>query len=1260
MALRITKENTFNIWTHIDDSTAPDTEIILSKAYVRLADSSTENNMFELTEQSGSDNFRVGITDIIVKDNATGTPDEFFTTALDLITRLRELDYPYFDDSVSTTINIDDITVQNNGTTLITGAATLNFAEGLTATGTGTTKTIRADVTGNIYTTDGAISGEERQVTIENSGADDGSITFVGANMEMSLSPDSFSANADNWSIGANENGGSVNSSNNSSIEIIGRNGLQIRPGASGTITPSVPGQVLTATGINGETVWSNLPSGQVGTLQQVTDEGSTTDNSITVGETLTVGSGTEGFIVLTATGNPVVSSDGGSIRVSHETRVNLTSPSVTRNDNEILSTAGSWNASDNTPPLSNSDTGQIAVSYTVSAAGTVDFGLGPITFGVNDQVSNNGVFWFKSVDNNQGGGSGGITPEEREVLGVADITYELYDVAEDQTSRFWDTDGTLLTINGRSVSAFYPVSEGEYVNVYTDSGTVSFMALLDVTQTYVAGLRTIFPSTQRWRFKVPAGISFISWNTTFSNITRTSNYFKSEFDITTQLDDTYLSGLSGTWDNWRANRLEFQDQLKGRSIAPDPFFENFDILTQFIPISAWPTTTVTPIGILNNGNYTISKVTDLDTSANPRISSASTGLQFSRNYDNNLRDLNIKIDSVYLTGLGVVNGDSIRVGFWVKMDIAPNRPINFFFNDVQQNAVTDTTFTWVESIPMVFDSGLSHLEIPLSLASYENSSVVAESFVMTGLTVLNVTNDLWLGYEENENFIIEKAASDAVGDDITEEINQVLETNKTIFDTSVTQNYGGYVTNFRRELRTMIPQWNKPADEVRIVFFGDSILFGTGGAADQIGDWFLSEYGVPKANTNLNSCWGGYSTNEYLRTVESSVIFPNVDLVVLSEVGFQDGQEQMIQFIQARTNADIVIGTWTNYQSDPPFETDAQYYQLRDMAHSYGCEVWDINAILERAQIDGTQAPLYRDDLHLSALGITTIVDDFKLHIQQERIYNEYNTNQDIKNTIIQAAPDFNIPLNSITYSGSWSGAVGGGFLTSSTNSDSISIPFTGTGIEVLFDDNSGTANAGHNILLDSAAPSAYTRSNGEYLEYCTQLVGKTQTEPNWQFHRFFKAEVTLPFLTNNETEVEFEIVIDSITRNPDTTISGIGYTLRIDDGGFTNIGTGNINADATFTVRTTGQVRIPAQVFGLPNFLEMPDGDPDDGGGSGFVFNVGDTIQFFARKTWKDSFTSSEGLLRIAGLDRGAHTLEITKSDTTETRIQYFNIYK
>lgn len=139
-------------------------------------------------------------------------------------------------------------------------------------------------------------------------------------------------------------------------------------------------------------------------TLQQVTDEGATTTNDVTIEGELTVGDETYSLINLNDGNNGIIESDGGSMNISNDSK----DYTLSKNSGlaQITSFGENYNASTNTPTLANSDTGVKAVEYKVTVAGSQDFGAGSITFAVGDIVANDGSIWYKKVDNNQGGSS--------------------------------------------------------------------------------------------------------------------------------------------------------------------------------------------------------------------------------------------------------------------------------------------------------------------------------------------------------------------------------------------------------------------------------------------------------------------------------------------------------------------------------------------------------------------------------------------------------------------------------------------------------------------------------------------------------------------------------------------------------------------------------------------------------------------------------------------------------------------------------------
>lgn len=456
-------------------------------------------------------------------------------------------------------------------------------------------------------------------------------------------------------------------------------------------------------------------------------------------------------------------------------------------------------------------------------------------------------------------------------------------------------------------------------------------------------------------------------------------------------------------------------------------------------------------------------------------------------------------------------------------------------------------------------------------------------------------------------------------------------------YDAGVEMSYGQGLMNIRRKIRTMI-DLGKPVESIRIAVFGDSV-FQSSTVRQGIIDYFNDTWGIPDANVDVNCCFGAYTPDYYVPCLDGAAIQPNVDLVIINE-DQNYMLEQMVAKIKSKTNADIMFGSWSiNGGAGYP-----RYYMLVDIAKKHGCELFDINALLMRKYLDGTWADYVTspESVHLSAAGGALVLADFVKHFDSARYYNEFVNFEAAKEDVMWLGAEKLMPVWGVTFSGTWSVLTGGTAARSSTATDYIEFTFTGIGFEILFAEN--VAENIHNVLVDSAAPSAYATP---ILEYCTQIIGKTQTVAAWYWHRFFKAEVTAPFMTNAEEEVEFEIVIGTPVR-VDGVLTELPYTLNQ---GVTELGTGDIFSDATFVFRTTGEITIPALVYGLPNYVES----------NGAVFTVGDTMQFFARKTWKDSIdTNTETFLRVAGLARASHTVRITKASAVASDLKYLSLYK
>lgn len=108
---------------------------------------------------------------------------------------------------------------------------------------------------------------------------------------------------------------------------------------------------------------------------------------------------------------------------------------------------AGTWDASTNTPTLANTDVGMEGALYRVNVAGTVDFGAGPITFAVGDNVVNNGTVWLKWDHSDQVESVNGQTGAV--VLTATDVGLGNVDNTSDATK-----NSAVATLTNKSIDA--------------------------------------------------------------------------------------------------------------------------------------------------------------------------------------------------------------------------------------------------------------------------------------------------------------------------------------------------------------------------------------------------------------------------------------------------------------------------------------------------------------------------------------------------------------------------------------------------------------------------------------------------------------------------------------------------------------------------------------------------------------------------------------------------------------------------------------
>ncbi|WP_422105561.1 SGNH/GDSL hydrolase family protein [Winogradskyella sp.] len=184
------------------------------------------------------------------------------------------------------------------------------------------------------------------------------------------------------------------------SYELVNNNS-NLKIGVSGILTTEVA---------EADTLQFELPDnsspGQGGSqnFQQVTDGAgnNVTTNSIAVGEKMTVGDGSKGYVDFNTAGNGSIGTNGGRLSVYHDNEIEFFAPSVQKNNKEIVSNGGNWDLATNTPALSNSDTDQKDVEYIVVGSGSFNFGAGAIPLVDGDIIRNDGSIWSKKVNNNQ------------------------------------------------------------------------------------------------------------------------------------------------------------------------------------------------------------------------------------------------------------------------------------------------------------------------------------------------------------------------------------------------------------------------------------------------------------------------------------------------------------------------------------------------------------------------------------------------------------------------------------------------------------------------------------------------------------------------------------------------------------------------------------------------------------------------------------------------------------------------------------------
>ena len=174
----------------------------------------------------------------------------------------------------------------------------------------------------------------------------------------------------------------------------------------------------------------------------------------------------------------------------------------VSQLPNSVMEYLGTWNAATNTPTLVNG-TGNAGDVYLCNVAGTVDFGAGPISFVVSDQVIYSGTIWQKASGSNGTVTSVGLTSTGNDAititgspittsgninLGFAGTNLQYINGAGDLT-----TFPTLISSIGLSMPSAFNVSNSPL----TANGTIGVTGA-GVASQYIRGDGTLadFPTS--------------------------------------------------------------------------------------------------------------------------------------------------------------------------------------------------------------------------------------------------------------------------------------------------------------------------------------------------------------------------------------------------------------------------------------------------------------------------------------------------------------------------------------------------------------------------------------------------------------------------------------------------------------------------------------------------------------------------------------------------------------------------------------------
>ena len=221
----------------------------------------------------------------------------------------------------------------------------------------------------------------------------------------------------------------------------------------------------------------------------------------------------------------------------------------VSQLPNSVMEYKGTWDAATNTPTLANG-TGNQGDVYLCNVAGTVNFGAGPITFAVGDQVIYSGTIWQKA-----GGATGTVTSVALTESGDA-LTITGSPITTSGTINIGFAGTGLQYIKGDGTLATFPTTIDQAKRLITEVYNSTGATLTKGTVVYINGGQGNLPTITKAQANNDAN-SAQTYGVVQDDITNNNNGFVVVLGSLTDLDTSayvvgtqlYLSGTTaGAW----------------------------------------------------------------------------------------------------------------------------------------------------------------------------------------------------------------------------------------------------------------------------------------------------------------------------------------------------------------------------------------------------------------------------------------------------------------------------------------------------------------------------------------------------------------------------------------------------------------------------------------------------------------------------------------------------------------------------------------